>query len=77
MKEKYTETAEPSSWELMNPRQTAMEPPWDPTRTSVCGGQLFSLIYLRGHWQWDQDIPLVHEQACWSPFPIVGYPAQP
>ena len=28
MMEKSTETAEPSSWKLMNSRLTAVEPPW-------------------------------------------------
>ena len=31
MMEKSTETAEPSSWKLMNSRLTAMELPWDQT----------------------------------------------
>lgn len=25
-----------------------------------------------GHWKQDQDMPLVHELACWRIFPVVG-----
>ena len=61
---KFTQTAEPNSWELTNSRPIALESAWnEPTRPFACVRQLFSLIYLRGLWQWDQDLFLVHELA--------------
>lgn len=48
----------------------------EPTRPFECAPQLHGIIFLRGPWQWDQDSSLVHEQAFWSPFRMVGYHAQ-
>ena len=61
MKGKSIETTEPSSWELMNFRPTAVAPARDRTRASACGRQLCSLFCLRDPWLWDQDVSPVHE----------------
>ena len=52
---KSIETAQPSSWELINSRTTAAEPVWDQTKSSACGRQLCRLVYLNARYQWDQN----------------------
>lgn len=69
---KSTETSEPSSCDFMtDSRLTIRDPAWSWTRTSACGQQLCSLIYLWGPWQRDQDLSLVPELVVWSPLPMV------
>ena len=70
---KFTQTAEPNSWELTNSRKTIGVSAHYQTRPSACGLQFSSLVCLRSPWQWDQDLSLMYELAFWTPFPMVQY----
>lgn len=48
-----------------------------PTRPFECAQQLHGIIFLRGPWQWNQDLPLVHELAFRNPSHMVRCHAQP
>lgn len=67
-----TQTPYLSTCELAYSRQTAGETAWYWTRPSVCEWQLCSLFWLKGPWQWDQNLPLVYELAFCIPFPMLG-----
>lgn len=60
---KTVETAEPSSWELKNSRQIAVEPAWTELGPLLVGGSCVSWMAWGYSQQWDQDLSLVHELA--------------
>lgn len=41
---KPTETVDPNSRELTDPRPAAEDPAWDQIRSSACGGQFCNLV---------------------------------